>query len=97
MRAAANRASSAHRSQRRRWARDVHAVADAVAPPADGRTDVDVLRAVAALAPMQRAVVYLIYWEDRTERQTAEVLGISLGSVRRHVVRARAHLRKALS
>ncbi len=44
----------------------------------------------------QRSVVFLVYWEDRTERDTAEILGIAPGTVRRHLVRARIHLAKAL-
>jgi RNA polymerase sigma factor (sigma-70 family) len=60
-------------------------------------SDVDVQRAVANLSLAQRAVVYFVYWEDLREQDIAEVLGISPGSVRRHLVRARAHLRKALS
>ena len=60
-------------------------------------SDLDVRRAVAALSVRQRAVVYFAYWEDLDEHGIAEVLGISVGSVRRHLARARIHLRKALT
>ena len=52
---------------------------------------------MANLSLAQRAVIYFVYWEDLTERDVASVLGISLGSAHRHLVRARANLRKALS
>jgi DNA-directed RNA polymerase specialized sigma24 family protein len=40
--------------------------------------------------------VYLTYWEDMTDQMAADHLGISAGSVRRHLARARDHLRKVL-
>lgn len=56
----------------------------------------DVRHAVAALSVRQRAVIVLTYWADLDPRHVAERLGISEGSVRRHLARARAHLRKVL-
>lgn len=41
-----------------------------------------VLAALADLPPRQRAVVVLRYFEDLTERQTADVLGIAVGTVK---------------
>jgi RNA polymerase sigma factor (sigma-70 family) len=59
--------------------------------------DVDeqlVLRqALARLAPRQRAVVVLRYFDDLTEAQTAGVLGISLGTVKSQSRDALARLR----
>ena len=46
------------------------------------RTRLLVRRALAALTPRQRAVVVLRYFEDLTERDTAEVLGVSVGTVK---------------
>ena len=93
-RAVANRAHDLRRSRRRRWSRDLAAVG---ADSADGPDSlIDVRRAVAALSIRQRGVVYLVYWEDVPERAAAELLGVSLGTVRRHLVRAQTHLRKAL-
>ena len=43
---------------------------------------IDVLRAVAALPPRQRACVALRFYEDLSESQTADVLGISVGAVK---------------
>jgi RNA polymerase sigma-70 factor (ECF subfamily) len=56
----------------------------------------DVHRAVAALSARQRAVIVLTYWADLDPGGVAERLGISEGSVRRHLARARARLRKVL-
>ena len=56
----------------------------------------DVRHAVAALSVRQRAVIVLTYWADLDPRHVAERLGISEGSVRRHLARARARLRKVL-
>ncbi len=93
-RAVNNRALDLRRSRQRRWARDIAAIL----PNAHTTPDplVDVRRAVAALSVAQRAVVYLVYWEDQTERAAAETLQVSAGTVRRHLTRARTHLRKEL-
>jgi RNA polymerase sigma factor (sigma-70 family) len=93
-RAVTNEAHDQRRRQANRWRRDLLAVAAATVGAPE--TQVDVRRAVAALSVRQRAVVYLAYWVDLSERSIAETLGLSLGSVRRHLIRARAHLRKAL-
>ena len=39
-------------------------------------------RALGLLAPRQRAVIVLRYYEDLTEAQTAEALGIAVGTVK---------------
>jgi RNA polymerase sigma factor (sigma-70 family) len=57
----------------------------------------DVARALMRLSPRQRAVVYFAYWEDQGSDEIAKLLGISSGSVHRHLARARAHLRRLLS
>jgi RNA polymerase sigma-70 factor (sigma-E family) len=50
-------------------------------------------RGLAGLSVLQRAVVVLRYAEDMSERQVAEVLGISTGSVKTHAFRGLARLR----
>lgn len=58
--------------------------------------DPEVARAVAALAPMQRAAVALYYWEDRPVLEIARLLQVSESTVKQHLYRARAHLAVAL-
>lgn len=53
------------------------------ADPADDATlRLVFARALAALTAKQRAVLVLRYFEDRTERDTAEILGVSVGTVK---------------
>ncbi len=51
-------------------------------------------RAVGKLPARQRAMVVLRYYEDLSEMQTAEVLGVSVGTVKSAVSRALAKLRE---
>jgi RNA polymerase sigma-70 factor (sigma-E family) len=52
-----------------------------------------VLRAMAGLPPMQRAVLVLRFYEDLTSAQTAAVLGCTVGAVKSQTSRALAKLR----
>ncbi|MFG2330192.1 SigE family RNA polymerase sigma factor [Streptomyces sp. NPDC048604] len=54
------------------------------------------LDALAALAPKDRAVVVLRYWEDRSIEETADALHVSSAAVRTRSVRALAKLRERL-
>lgn len=58
--------------------------------------DPEVARAVAALAPMQRAAVALYYWEDRPILEIARMLQVSESTVKQHLYRARARLADVL-
>lgn len=49
--------------------------------------------AVAALPPRQRAVVVLRYFHDLTETQTADAMGVALGTVKSQHAKALAALR----
>ncbi|WP_418058666.1 SigE family RNA polymerase sigma factor [Pimelobacter simplex] len=51
------------------------------------------LAALAQLAPRQRAVIVLRYYEDLTERQTAEALGCAVGTVKSQASAGLARLR----
>jgi len=95
LRTVTNLAIDQARSRRRRQSRELKAAVTAIVPSHESR--VDVRRAVAGLSVQQRAVVYFTYWEDRGSSEIAELLDISSGAVRVHLVRARAQLRKVLS
>lgn len=94
MRAVFTVAQDQHRSRRRRQVRDLHAVLPAATTMPE--TELDIRRAVASLSVQQRAVVYFTYWEDLDSTQIASLLGIDAATVRRHLSRARARLRKVL-
>jgi RNA polymerase sigma-70 factor (ECF subfamily) len=89
-----NQARSHHRSTLRRRLRDIRAATPDVAFLAE--VDIDVLAAVDKLSVQQRASVVLTYWEDLTPAEVATRLGISEGSVKRHLARARTRLKELL-
>lgn len=68
-------------------------------PVAGGPDADDVLtlrRVLATLPPRQRAVLVLRYLEDRSERETAELLGCSVGTVKSQTAKGLAKLRLAI-
>ncbi|OIJ92017.1 SigE family RNA polymerase sigma factor [Streptomyces colonosanans] len=65
------------------------------ADPAEGQALHDAMwRAIMKLPARQRAMVVLRYYEDLSEAQTAEVLGVSIGTVKSAVSRALGKLRE---
>jgi RNA polymerase sigma-70 factor (sigma-E family) len=71
---------------------------DVAIPSAAERVDAqDAMHAaLLRLPPRQRAVLVLRYFDDLTEAQAADVLGIRVGSVKQHASRGLAHLRDVL-
>ncbi|WP_371528292.1 SigE family RNA polymerase sigma factor [Streptomyces sp. NBC_01283] len=66
-----------------------------VADPAEQQVLRDAMwRAIMKLPARQRAMVVLRYYEDLSEAQTAEVLGVSIGTVKSAVSRALGKLRE---
>ncbi len=62
-------------------------------PGAAAVTRLDVRQALLELTPKQRAVVVLRYFDDRTEAATADILGVSVGTVKSQAHAALARLR----
>jgi len=95
-RAVLNEARMHHRSTMRRRAREARVAArDSVEDRPGLRPDV--LAAVGALSVRQRAVIVLHYWGDLDDRAVGQLLGISAGSVRRHLARAHERLGRSIS
>ena len=67
-------------------------------PAADGTDVVDLrdalVRLLGQLPPRQRAVIVLRYWEQRTEAETAALLGCSEGTVKSAASRGLRRLRE---
>lgn len=66
-------------------------------PSTETSYDDTVLRALRALAPRQRAVVVLRHYADRSEQQTADLLGCSVGTVKSQHAKAVGRLRELLA
>lgn len=67
---------------------------------ADGSVESDehdaIRRALATLPPRQRAVLVLRYLDDRSEQETAAMLGCSIGTVKSQAHKALAKLRECV-
>jgi len=70
----------------------------AAAPPgADSEHSEQLLAALQLVAPRQRAVLVLRFWEDLSVEQTAQVLGTTTGTVKSQSNRGLTALREALA
>jgi RNA polymerase sigma factor (sigma-70 family) len=89
-----NAAQTDHRTGARRRLRELRVAGREVA--SSHETSPEVWDAVKGLSPRQRAVVFLTYWQDLDIATVAHLLDQSEGSVKQHLARARAHLRRKL-
>ncbi|WP_380172232.1 SigE family RNA polymerase sigma factor [Kineococcus sp. DHX-1] len=100
-RALANAAASRWRSRSHRHeaVRDVDdhlAGAEPSQPLLELEQRADLLAVLRPLPPRQRAVIVLRYLDDRSDEQVADLLDISVGTVKSQASRALARLRQAL-
>jgi RNA polymerase sigma-70 factor (sigma-E family) len=63
----------------------------------DVSTRVELFDALARLDPLDRAILVLRYWNDRTVDETATAVGLSAGAVRTRASRALSRLRESLA
>jgi RNA polymerase sigma-70 factor (ECF subfamily) len=85
---------------RRRWhsERPSSELPEQSVDPSDGWAEREALWGhVRALPARQRAVLVLRYYEDLTETQTADILGVSVGTVKSQTARALRTLRARLA
>lgn len=78
-------------------AAEIDALASAGRAVGDAAADVALRAELAALPARQRAVVVLRYWCDMSEREIADTLGLSTGTVKSHAARALSALRTRMS
>lgn len=86
---------------RRQWRRRERPNSDLIrvmdpSAAADVQRNDELWSIVRSLAPQQRATVVLRFYEDLSEAQTAEILGVSGGTVKSHTSRAMRSLRRQL-
>lgn len=88
-----------HRRRRSATERPLGELPDRAQPTVPGddpELRVALLDALAGLAPKDRAVIVLRYWEDRSIEETAHAMQVSSAAVRTRSVRALARLRERL-
>lgn len=84
-------------SRRRKWWGErptEDAGATQTAPGRDVDAEVDLARLVATLPPRQRAVIVLRFGHDLSERDVAEMLQVTVGTVKSQTSKALASLRR---
>jgi RNA polymerase sigma-70 factor (ECF subfamily) len=92
-----NVANDHHRQTLSRRLREMKTASREDLPDPTASIDVEVLDAVSRLSVQQRAAVFLTYWEDLSPESVAQRMGVSTGTVKRHLARARRRLGELLT
>ncbi len=82
--------------KRREVLLDADDAQDPAAEGADAAARVDLERAIAGLSDGERAAISACYYADLSHEEAAQALGIPLGTVKTHILRAKAKLRARL-
>jgi RNA polymerase sigma-70 factor (ECF subfamily) len=98
---------TASEQHRRQWLRDTLLTrwfagqplrSSGSAPPLEMGADSSMLRrALDRLPERQQQVLHLVYYQDLTVEEAADVLGVSLGTARTHFDRGKRRLRQILA
>jgi RNA polymerase sigma-70 factor (ECF subfamily) len=96
-RAVLTTAQDHHRQTLSRRLREMKTASRDSVPDSFASIDFEVLDAVERLSVQQRAAVFLTYWEDLAPEMVAQRMGVSTGTVKRHLARARKRLGELLS
>lgn len=79
-----------------RGADDPSVAPEGLAPIIRDESSRRLIAALDTLAPRQREVLHLVFYNDLTIAEAADVIGVSLGSARTHYERGKAQLRRLL-
>lgn len=84
------------RLARRRSGLDVSEVAETDGAHTGADAHPEVTAAVLGLPPQQRAATYLVYWADQSIQETAALMGVRPGTVKRYLHLARRRIKGVL-